>query len=1535
MFGVVHEVPDSTLTALLDAIGLPANTAEERAAAFESMRQTLARPLPPVKVLPEHRLRRIPLPGVVEWSLTDEAGTLQTHSATRDEITLPALPMGYYELRATLRSGESIHTHLIVSPEQCWMPEEMQGGKRVWGLAAQLYGVRSARNFGMGDFSDLATLGETAAKAGADLIGINPIHAMYPCNEYHFSPYSPSSRLYLNALYIDPRAVDGFAQCEAAQALWNGPEFQAKLEATRSAELVDYPHIAQLKYPLLEALYEHFQARGDKTDFERFVQEQGELLTDQALFDALNEYFVRQRGHFVCWWEWPEDYRSARGEAAQKFARQNEARLQYFRWLQWVADTQLKCAQRRARDSGMLLGLYRDLAVGSDQAGAEVWLEPDRFIRGVAVGAPPDRRNPRGQNWGLPPLNPINLREQGYTPFIQLVRANTRHARALRIDHAFGLARLFLIPNGESPRNGAYLTFNFEEMLAVLRLESHRNKCVIIGEDLGTFPPNYAEGAAASGLLSYRLLYFQRDTERFLPPGRYPSQALATLSTHDLPTLDGWLAMADIAEREALDLYPTPDMPDKDRAERTTIIPWLSTALAREGLADAAALPTLEAVQRYLARSPAAIIMMQLEDLLGVVRQANIPATTTQRPNWRMRLPVGLEEIVQPQGALTRIAPALNEERASSLVRPPRATYRLQFHKDFTFADAAVIVPYLAKLGISHVYASPYMASRPSSTHGYDITDHNRLNPELGGEEGYRLLTTTLKTHGIGQLLDFVPNHMGVGQDNAWWMSVLEWGRHSPHAHFFDIDWKPRYPGGPSKLILPALGSHYGEALQQGELKLVFDAENGAFQIDYSGNHFPICPRNYHDIFPPAAEAPTVAEGEALKQRLAEATADHAAMHEAAATLSADQEALHALLEKQHYRLAFWRVAASEVNYRRFFDINELAGLRAEDPKVFAAMHPLVLSLIAEGSVQGLRIDHIDGLADPERYVRQLKAAAGAGLYLTVEKILGPTETLREDWAVDGTSGYDGLNLINGLFVARESEKYFDRIYRRYAGNSDSFGETVLEAKYLILDTGMASEVNVLALGLKRLADRSPFTRDYTFDGLKATLKDIIAYFPVYRAYSTERFCAEEDRRIIDFALRRARQHSQQADRSMVDFIGTLLKMEQDRPDEETLDFVRRFQQLTGPVMAKGLEDTSFYRYVRLLSLNEVGGDAGRFGIGLEAFHRQQQARAARWPHSQIATATHDTKRGEDARARLNALSELPREWLRHLARWQKLVAAWRTETEEGLPIPSPNEEYFLYQTLLASWPVEMLEKADASGLEAFGARIKEYLTKALREGKRTSSWMNPDEAYEVAVHAFVDCLLDPAGSNAFLADFLPFAWEIAERGVIHSLSQTLLKLTLPGVPDIYQGTEYWDLSLVDPDNRRPVDYAARAARLDHDPALPALLEHWQDGRVKQELIARLLAHRAEHSGLYTDGDYQPLSLEGPAAERFLAFSRTSSAGTLTVIVPIRTLEGNEQATLTLSAPAHHLLTHTPIPAGKIALNTLLTPFPLAVLVST
>jgi (1->4)-alpha-D-glucan 1-alpha-D-glucosylmutase len=894
-----------------------------------------------------------------------------------------------------------------------------------------------------------------------------------------------------------------------------------------------------------------------------------------------------------------------------------------------------------------------------------------------------------------------------------------------------------------------------------------------------------------------------------------------------------------------------------------------------------------------------------------------------------------------------------------SAPRIPLSTYRLQFNRDFTFDDATALVPYLHALGVSHVYASPYLKARPGSTHGYDIIDHNALNPEIGTTDSFARFCRTLGEHGMGQILDFVPNHMGVGKaDNAWWLDVLEWGEASPFAEFFDIDWTAARRSFPGKVLLPVLGDQYGAILEKGDLKLRFDVEYGGFSLWYFENRFPIRPRDYAGIIrwrlsegglptpePEAAarleqiagefavfsatkrsrirRGAARARAERLKGELAAlAGGDEAVrrlLEEAAELFNGTPGnpetfvRLHNLIERQFYRIAYWRTAADEINYRRFFEINDLAGIRPENPKVFAAIHRLLQRLIAEGCVNGVRLDHIDGLFDPAAYCAELEAlarkiapgatadaapaAAGKSprsqlFYIVVEKILARHERLRESWAVQGTSGYEFLNLVNGVLVDPAGEAALSRSYSHFLSRTPDFDEIVYEAKKHIIDTALASELAVLANQLDRLSGQDWRVRDFTRFRLRDALKEVVACFPVYRTYVSEAGATADDARDIDWAVNQAKKRWQAPDPEIFDFIRDVLLDRWQTPLDvpkrhEILRVAMRFQQYTGPVTAKSLEDTAFYRYHRLVSLNEVGGDPRQFGVSASAFHHVNEERAKQWPHAMLATATHDTKRGEDARARINVLSELAESWGERVTRWSRLNRSRRSEID-GRRAPSRNDEYLFYQVLLGVWPAEWTGKKPEPGpaLEALKERLRGYVTKALREAKLRSSWARPNEAVEAASAAFLCDLIDSSRPNLFLEDFVPFQARIAFFGMLNSLVQTALKLACPGVPDIYRGCELWDLSLVDPDNRRPVDFAHAAKELTHVKSRldwPRLMENWQSGAIKLALTHRLLSLRRAHPAVFTYGNYVPLQVHGAQADHVLAFVRAAEENVVVV----------------------------------------------------
>jgi (1->4)-alpha-D-glucan 1-alpha-D-glucosylmutase len=859
----------------------------------------------------------------------------------------------------------------------------------------------------------------------------------------------------------------------------------------------------------------------------------------------------------------------------------------------------------------------------------------------------------------------------------------------------------------------------------------------------------------------------------------------------------------------------------------------------------------------------------------------------------------------------------------------PRATYRLQFHKGFGFKDAAAVARYLAQLGISHVYASPYLKARPGSNHGYDIVDHGQLNPELGDEAAFHQMCEAFHNAGLGQVLDFVPNHMGVGgADNGWWLDVLEWGPESEYAGWFDIDWDPdrRYLQG--KLLVPFLGDQYGTVLESGQLVLRFEPESGSFAVwAYDTHKLPIYPLHYQRVL--GDEHPELERlGDAFsglsdwRPRIAQRARDLQSVLGALAQQRSDvREAieaavngingepgrletwrrLDALIQDQYWRAAHFRVAADDINYRRFFNINELAGLRMELPELFEQAHRLVFALLRDGLLDGLRIDHVDGLFDPKQYLSRLRQHAPRPFYLVVEKILARHETLREDWPVEGTTGYEFANLVLGLLVDPSGEEGLTEAYREFTGEDRNFEQIVHDCKIRIMLNEMASELNVLARDVARTARQNPRTADFTRNILQRALKEIVACFPVYRTYvdgAAEPTSA--DRRDIDWAMALARRNETDLDPSVFDFLQRFLTTDlvaQPRSGfsrQAVVRFAMRVQQYSGPVMAKGLEDTAFYRYNRFVALNEVGGHPDHFGVTLASFHRSNAQRAERWPNAMLGTSTHDTKRGEDARARLAVLSEMPEEWARQVQVWSRLLRARRGEVDGSAP-PDRNDEYLFYQLLLGAWPAELtgIATLDAEKMSAFVARIEAAMIKSLREAKLRSTWASPDTAYEEAMLDFARDGLEISRPNAFLGVFLPFQERIARLGVHNSLVQTVLKLTLPGMPDFYQGTELWDLSLVDPDNRRPVDYQLRVEQLkriapllesDRAGTMLDMFEHWHDGSIKLAVIATLLAYRRDHPDLFEHGGYEPLPVVGSKAEHVCAFSRNCDGDALMVV---------------------------------------------------
>ena len=795
--------------------------------------------------------------------------------------------------------------------------------------------------------------------------------------------------------------------------------------------------------------------------------------------------------------------------------------------------------------------------------------------------------------------------------------------------------------------------------------------------------------------------------------------------------------------------------------------------------------------------------------------------------------------------------------RARRVLSAPRATLRLQLQRGFTFADASALASYFAALGISHIYASPITTARRGSMHGYDVVDPTRINPELGGEDAFRGFVRELRRHGLGLIIDIVPNHMAIGSENAWWMDVLARGRDSTHARYFDIDWEPPNRGLAGKILLPVLGRPYGEALAEGEITLARDAERSRFVVRYFDHPFPI------------------AETEGPRE---------AALHGFDPASQEGRERLHALLERQHYRLAWWRTANDEINWRRFFDINELAALRVEDDDVFEAVHAMVFRLYREGLIDGVRVDHIDGLAEPEKYCRTLRErlrvlenerpadAPGGPAYIIVEKILAHGESLAVQWFTDGTTGYDFMDEVSAVLHDAGGEAPLRDVWQRVSGRPADFEAEETLARRQILEASFAAQRASLVETLYAIAQSDLVTRDYSRAAIRRCVTELLVSFRVYRVYARVGHASPADDAFLAQATGRAAATCFPGDREVLETLGTWLTGKRLDASLDRLQNIAlaRFQQLSAPLCAKAVEDTAFYRYGRLLSRNDVGFDPRVFALSTADFHARMSGRATEFPHAMLSTATHDHKRGEDVRARLAVLSEIPRQWTQAVESWSAASVPHRTN-DAGSLMPSAGDLAVLFQTLVGAWPLD-LDVSDRSGLAAFAERIAAWQRKALREAKLRTDWSAPNEAYERAAADHIAWLF--SGPSELLAEIAGFAQRIAAAGAAKALAQLLVKLTAPGVPDIYQGCEYWDFSLVDPDNRTAVDFAARRRSLQAAALLDELVTTWKTGHLKQFVIARLLALRKKVPRLFSAGSYVPLPSSGPQAAQIVAFAR-------------------------------------------------------------
>ncbi|MBF0416179.1 MAG: 4-alpha-glucanotransferase [Magnetococcales bacterium] len=1151
-WGNPRKASEKTLRLLLQAMHLPWDGDPQATLQYLNNQKWL-RPLPPVLVVQVGEVPSVPysLPLVLakrghRWIVTHEGikvvsgdfkpvdlpdreeTRLGKSDYLRSTLTLaPLTTPGYYRLEVeqpTRDTQTQASMALIVTPRSFYLPTAIQEENRYWGPSVQWNGMRSRRNWGIGDFGDLRNLVDLTAQSGGNVVAVSPLHAPLLDETGRCNPYTPSHRCFLNYLYLDIEALPEFAECEEAQTLVASEHFQGRLRRLRTRNEINTNEIASVKLEVLTILHRHFRDH-HKTDeseqmrvFRLFCKEQGAVLEQHARFEALHEHFLKENPAITEWTSWPRDYRVPDDPAVVAFAEQHSERVEFFSWIQWRADRQLASAGQQFWQHSLPPTLCQDLAVGVDSHGSEAWLWQNFLAAGAQMGAPPDRSHPGGLNWGVLPFVPHRLRDGAYAPFITLLRANMRHCAMLRLDQVSTFLRSFWVPDSLTPEQGAFVTFPLADMLGIVALESHRQRCLIIGKGDTSVPEPFlsektGDFLASAGLFPFRPFLTEHATEGWLPsPNTYPRQTVTAIGDHDTPTLRGFWLGSDIDARARLQLFSSEEQYSQMVVERAQDRARCLMALEREGLLPKDSsihpvsvpditLPFMVAFYTYLARSEAQILLVQPENIFGVMEQNHLPGSSNdQYPNWRQRLPLDLEDwryhehciALRKMLCIERSNTTRHRELQPKTVRKaviPRATYRLQFNKEFTFQQATALLPYLAELGISHCYASPYLKARPGSNHGYDIVDHTVLNPEIGTPEDYEEFIATMKKLGLGQILDVVPNHMGImGADTIWWQDVLENGRASAWGTFFDIDWEPINADLRDKVLIPLLGDHYGAVLNRGELTLHYDSDRGEFCLYYYQHRLPIDPATYPCIIGHRIERLASIMGQDNKsysklqtlltafghlpartatnpalvterQRDKEEHKNHlAALSQASTDIShhiadvveeyngragdsASFDMLHDLIQLQGYRLAYWRVAADEINYRRFFDINHLAALRMEEPKVFDATHCFLLDLLSQGKVDGFRIDHPDGLLDPGRYLNRLQQLAGGEfpvpgeplpLYLVIEKILADHERLPDEWPIHGATGYRFANLVNNLFVNTGAEKQMTHLYRMF-----------------------------------------------------------------------------------------------------------------------------------------------------------------------------------------------------------------------------------------------------------------------------------------------------------------------------------------------------------------------------------------------------------------------------------------------------------------------------------------------------------------------
>ncbi|HSA06860.1 MAG TPA: malto-oligosyltrehalose synthase [Candidatus Gastranaerophilales bacterium] len=1372
-------------------------------------------------------------------------------------LSLPIfIGIGYHNLKIRDETGKEETMKLIIVPKTCYKPLAVEKNNTIKGIKFCLNKKNPQSDFRISTYTDLKTVINYAASQKTGIIGVNSL------NQFHFYnneayPEILSSRIMYNIAYIDIDELIKFIDDRQIRLNFLTEAFQEDLKKIQESKNNQYKAIYELKIKFFKIIYSSFRENHinkntqKSRDFFYYLSTKRDSLRKSALFEAIKEYLISHDPKLEDWQEWPENYKNPNSETVLLFEEKNIETLQFYEFLQWVADLQLSIAGITSWIHKLDVGIYTELPFFIPLSSSESWLKQDYYAVGVKTATKFFDENSNN----FAPLIPYKLKKLGYKYISEILVPNMTHSGAIKIKDINSFEKQ-LWTSKKNLDAGFFVKYPAEELIGILSLESHRNKCLVIVEKTDDLSPKMLDLLERYGFLH-----------------------------------ENSLDIKEIGDEESSSFFESIYAIQKQKAENKEI---------------------------------------------------------TGR--------IGID-------------------------KTPLALYRLQFNKNFTFKQAKDIIPYLKELGISHCYASPLLRAREGSMHGYDIINHSELNPEIGSLEDFYEFVNTLHKYDMGLIMDIVPNHMGINKENLWWMDVLENGQASIYASFFDIDWEPIKKELKGKLLVPILGDHYGNILQSGQLKFHFIRETGKLMLSYWEHEFPINPSSYPILLEHRLEVlksrlgsansnfieylsiitefkkiPSINETASDKiternrektiasNRLASLCTQNSVIEDFINENIIDFEGkpndpvscnrIHNFLEEQVYRLAYWRVSIDVINYRRFFDVNDLIGLKTENPLVFTSTHSLILDLIQHGKVDGLRLDHPDGLLNPYSYFKTLQVEAGKRLgvnfdasqekllgseklpvYVVAEKILAPFEKIPKNWAISGVVGYEFLNQVCKLFVDSRNSKKFSRIYQHFIDEKVKFNELVIECKKLIMKTSLTSELSTLANHLNRISEKYYSTRDYTLNNLRDALSEIIACFPVYRTYISEDKKGDKAFDYIKWAIGLAKKAARHTDPSIFDFLEKILlaEWEEDKNSPQYVDILRfamKFQQYTAPLMAKGLEDTCFYRYNKLIALNDVGGEPSKFGISVNEFHNDNTRRFKRTPLNLLTTSTHDTKRSEDLRARICALSEVPEKWQECLNKWSAVNESRKTEIETKL-VPDKNDEYLFYQILLGLWSPKIIEEKEKQDIIQ---RIEAYMVKALREAKVHTSWVNINKPYEDATCGFIRKILTAPDIHPFWKEFIPFHANIASSGYLNSLFQTALKLTCPGIPEIYQGNELLKFNLVDPDNRKPIDYNLSKQKFDeikhliniekseninwHNELLPL-----DSGKMKLFLTSSILNFRGKHQDLFRKGNYIPLEIKGYKMRNVVAFARQFDDEAIITIVP--------------RFVYHFLSEKTPLPVGK------------------